>query len=678
MLRKQKKGEVKKTSYTSLIALATLAIVGGLLVQANLSTSPQLTLSDAQNTGASKVVIRALGSVGNERMQLHINGKSVKTWTVKKNYANYTYEPGNQTTINSLRIYFVDGQRINGQADKNIRIDNVKIGGTTYQTEASNVRTKGTWTKSGGCGEGNKKSEWLHCNNGWAEYPIQKGTSIGLAASNTDNKTSNATNNAPYGISPKGYKYCGPSNKKPGVWDDLRNYGDGSIEGGCIVPTSSGDESSSADNTNTNTNTVVVRALGSEGIEKVKLEINGSVVKEWQVAKTFKNFSYSTANAINSVRVLFPGGGFNRSKGIDDNLRIDYLEINGKRYQTEHSSTRSKGSWSSSDKCAEGNKKSEWLHCSNGWMRYDINSVGAGNGGGESNNEGNGNNNNDNTANNDSVSSGGGSNSPNNSNDYTGNGIVMHNDFSDEKTGSYTDSDAKSDNDWGVARWVSYGNRAEIVNRSGNKMLRFKHPANQCCNGKTGGNSGYRIGSHNEIYQRMTVQFESGFDFKATGKLGGLGGPGADYSGHNVPKNGEGFTSRFVWYKKNSLFNVSKEGLYLYLYHMDQKKSYGDQFYLGFDLRTGVNYTLTQRVKLNTNNQPNGLIQVWASENGGAHRLVYEKNNLRLIQNNRAKIDSLLIQPFHGGGSSGYAPNKTGHILFDDIVVSTKRFNDLP
>ena len=45
-----------------------------------------------------------------------------------------------------------------------------------------------------------------------------------------------APKKTPYGISPEGYAYCGPSNKAPGTWDDLRNYGNGSIEGGCIVP----------------------------------------------------------------------------------------------------------------------------------------------------------------------------------------------------------------------------------------------------------------------------------------------------------------------------------------------------------------------------------------------------------------------------------------------------------
>ncbi len=46
---------------------------------------------------------------------------------------------------------------------------------------------------------------------------------------------------APFGRSPENYKYCGPSNRTPGTWDDLRNYEQYDsagilIEGGCVVP----------------------------------------------------------------------------------------------------------------------------------------------------------------------------------------------------------------------------------------------------------------------------------------------------------------------------------------------------------------------------------------------------------------------------------------------------------
>ena len=53
----------------------------------------------------------------------------------------------------------------------------------------------------------------------------------------------------------------------------------------------------------------------------------------------------------------------------DKNVQIDYIEIDGTRYQSEDPANTSLGSWTRSNGCALGAKSSEILHC-NGWIEY--------------------------------------------------------------------------------------------------------------------------------------------------------------------------------------------------------------------------------------------------------------------------------------------------------------------
>ncbi|QDT02254.1 hypothetical protein K227x_06270 [Rubripirellula lacrimiformis] len=247
--------------------------------------------------------------------------------------------------------------------------------------------------------------------------------------------------------------------------------------------------------------------------------------------------------------------------------------------------------------------------------------------------------------------------------------IILRNDFSDESIGAYTDDAFKSDRDWGKVRWVHFHGRANIVDDHGDKKLRLTFPKGKFGHQETGGNAAVSIGKHDEIYQRVTIRFEPGFSFVKTGKIVGLGS-GAHWSGGNVPREGQGYTSRFIWDRQHEAA--------MYLYHMDQRSKYGDVLNLGFKFQTGVDYTLTQRIKANTGSQKNGILQVWASQDGGQPKLVVDRNDLRFGTEGRSATELMFVAPFHGGGDASFAAGQTSYMTLDDFVVSSAKFSDLP
>ncbi|MBL6449657.1 cellulase family glycosylhydrolase [Fulvivirga sp. 29W222] len=112
---------------------------------------------------AAGIVIRARGTKGDETIDLQVGGQTVATWTLTTSYANYT-----ASGEGAVSVHFT-----NDNGGRDVQIDYVTIGGTTYQSENQSTNT-GVWQNSS-CGGSN--SEWLHC----AGY-ISYATSGGLSA----------------------------------------------------------------------------------------------------------------------------------------------------------------------------------------------------------------------------------------------------------------------------------------------------------------------------------------------------------------------------------------------------------------------------------------------------------------------------------------------------------------
>lgn len=117
---------------------------------------------------------------------------------------------------------------------------------------------------------------------------------------------------------------------------------------------------------------VTFRALGKTGEEEVQLVINGDRVRTANLSTSFQNYTYDVpaGMTIISAEILYT----NDIPGRD--AQIDWLEVDGQRYESEHATTRATGILVN-DLCV-GNveSSSEWLRC-NGWFRYPIGSPAA-------------------------------------------------------------------------------------------------------------------------------------------------------------------------------------------------------------------------------------------------------------------------------------------------------------
>ncbi len=117
---------------------------------------------------------------------------------------------------------------------------------------------------------------------------------------------------------------------------------------------------------------VQIQARGDEGGERFDLLIDDQLVQSFVTTTDFQTFRYATTKPVapNQIKVRFTNDLYDATRGIDNNLIVDYMMIDGKVYQTEAPDVYSTGTWQSSDGVKPGLRKSEWLHA-NGYFQYD-------------------------------------------------------------------------------------------------------------------------------------------------------------------------------------------------------------------------------------------------------------------------------------------------------------------
>lgn len=120
-----------------------------------------------------------------------------------------------------------------------------------------------------------------------------------------------------------------------------------------------------------------IRAAGSTGEEEMLLQIDGVTVATFNNiggnagAGQYETYTYNNASPVsaNQVRVVFTNDVYEPAQGIDRNLRIDNIEIDGVVFETEDPSVFGTGTWRPSDGIQPGFRESEWLHA-DGYFQY--------------------------------------------------------------------------------------------------------------------------------------------------------------------------------------------------------------------------------------------------------------------------------------------------------------------
>ncbi|WP_197454311.1 DUF4347 domain-containing protein [Stieleria varia] len=116
---------------------------------------------------------------------------------------------------------------------------------------------------------------------------------------------------------------------------------------------------------------VTVAATGSTGQEIAQLLIDDAVVAQWDVGTSESPFVYQSEQLLTAdqIKVHFVNDLYQPELGIDRNLTVDYVEINGQRFESESEATFSTGTWFNEDGIAAGYGRGDTLHA-NGYFQY--------------------------------------------------------------------------------------------------------------------------------------------------------------------------------------------------------------------------------------------------------------------------------------------------------------------
>ena len=123
--------------------------------------------------------------------------------------------------------------------------------------------------------------------------------------------------------------------------------------------------------------TVDIIAAGTTNQEIVELQIGGQTVTSFSQLGTgafdgqFQTRSFTTADRVTAddVRLQFTNDFFDAATGLDRNVRIDAIVIDGVRFETEDSSVFSTGTFLDSDGIQPGFGRGELLHA-NGFFQF--------------------------------------------------------------------------------------------------------------------------------------------------------------------------------------------------------------------------------------------------------------------------------------------------------------------
>jgi hypothetical protein len=290
-------------------------------IPAGLVLSPQPTSGQVVN-------VRALGATGSEQLQLRLNGTTVLSRTVGTTWSVISYTIPAGETITDAEVHFTNSAGAN-----DLRVDYLELGGTKFQSEASTTQSSGTYIRGQGCKVRASISEWLHCSGSFT-YDIPVTTSANPVpqpvVQTPDTEEQAAATTVP------------------------------------TTTTTAPSTTTSAPSTPT-IQTLAIRAMGRSGSEIMHLRVNGTAVKSWTVASQWNLYTFDVASttSITQAEVQFVNDASTRD------LRVDYLELTGTRFQSESSATLAKGSFTQSTGCNERRSTSEWLYC-NGWFRYAL------------------------------------------------------------------------------------------------------------------------------------------------------------------------------------------------------------------------------------------------------------------------------------------------------------------
>ncbi len=233
--------------------------------------------------------------------------------------------------------------------------------------------------------------------------------------------------------------------------------------------------------------------------------------------------------------------------------------------------------------------------------------------------------------------------------------------YFNHNAGTYWNSLANRD--FGKLSGYSSAERGRL-SITGGKQLKCRMLKNKVFDGGLGAQA--PLQRSKEYTLEFMVKFPKGFDWRAGGKLWGLGG-GKVYTGGRRASAGDGWSFRVMWHRWNSV-NGGKPYLDPYVYYKDQPGTYGHGFNKRYTIRDNTWYRVWLRAKMNTGSSHNGVIHMKVN-----NKTVLQNNSFRWVtQNSGREVDALILNAFRGGGSNAYKSSRDGEILFDNIRLDKR------
>lgn len=120
-----------------------------------------------------------------------------------------------------------------------------------------------------------------------------------------------------------------------------------------------------------NQSVISIRASGDMGTERFELQIKGQTVATFNVGNSFALFDFQADSQVlaNDVRIVFDNDEYDPGNGIDANLNVDWIEIDGERFETESPLVFSTGTWTAEDGIQPGFGRGDTLH-TNGYFQF--------------------------------------------------------------------------------------------------------------------------------------------------------------------------------------------------------------------------------------------------------------------------------------------------------------------
>ncbi|EMB18655.1 DUF4347 domain-containing protein [Rhodopirellula europaea] len=116
---------------------------------------------------------------------------------------------------------------------------------------------------------------------------------------------------------------------------------------------------------------ITVRASGARGEEQMMVQVDGATVATFEnVATTSQDYTIEL-DGVNAsqIRVAFTNDLYDETNGIDRNLIVDNITVDGVIYEAEAPEVYSTGTWKEEDGIVPGFRESEFLH-TNGYFQF--------------------------------------------------------------------------------------------------------------------------------------------------------------------------------------------------------------------------------------------------------------------------------------------------------------------